>query len=88
MIPFDRLTGVPQLDQALEAGTSPVMSKCEPGDYLVVAYQDDTLFHEVYRHVPAEHEELPGIYTHMAWSREGESIVLPPVRLFATSQTS
>ena len=88
MIPLDRLTGVPQRDQALQAGTSPVSIRCEPGDYLVIAYQDDTLFHEVYRHVPAAHEKLPGADAHLAWDKNDGTIVLPTVRLFATQDVT
>ncbi len=84
MIPLDRLTGVPQRNQAVQAGTSPIQVKCEPGDYLVIAYQDDSLMHEVYRHVPASHEKLPGVYAHLAWREDDETITLPMIQLFAT----
>ncbi len=62
--------------------------RCEPGDYLVVAYQDDSLFHEVYRHVPAPHEQLPGVFAHLTWRQDGDTIYLPSIRLFATKDVT
>ena len=86
LIPLHPTTGMPQSEQAVSAGTSPIDLKCEPGDYLVVAHQDDQLFHEVYRHVPAEHEKLPGIYPHLAWNQSEDTIQLPTVVLFDTAE--
>ncbi len=88
LIPLDRVTGVPQRDQAIQAGASPIDVKCEPGDYLVIAWQNNSLFHEVYRHVPASYEQLPGVYPHLDWRQDDETISLPTIKLFTNQDVT
>jgi eukaryotic-like serine/threonine-protein kinase len=88
MIPINRMTGMPEFNLALQVGASPVRATCEPGDYLVVACRDETLFHEVYRHVPAAQEKLPRPFAHFAWGQSGDTIILPTIQLFATLEVT
>ncbi len=88
LVPMDDRSGVPQFDRKIEAGVSPIETRCEPGFYLVVAYKNDHFFHEVLRHVPARHEKLAGIYPHLAFTLDGTVAQLPPVKLFDSKSSA
>ena len=88
LVPLDDPGGRPQFAQSIDAGQAPARVKCEPGDYLVIAYLDDEWFHEVYRHVPRRDERLPGVYSHLAWTNRDGVVELPLVRLFPTSEVA
>ncbi len=80
-IPLNARSGIPEPKRKIVAGKSPATTHLPPGDYLVEAYMNDELFHEVYRHVPAQHEKLPGAYPQSAWKNDHGAIVWPTIRL-------
>ncbi len=86
LVPLHPTTRMPQPELGFDAGQSPATVSCEPGDYLVVAYQNDEVFHEVYRHVPAEHEKVGGQFDYNGFKLDGELVVWPQIRLFGTSE--
>ncbi len=84
LIPLDERSGFLAPDRAISAGTSPLRRKLEPGWYLVVAHTEDkSKFHEVYRHVPGEHEKLAGVFPFNSWRKSDEGVIeLPTITLF------
>lgn len=86
LVPLHDRSYRPDYSRRVEVGASPVTAKVPAGDYLVISYVSNDLFHEVYRHVPADHEELPGLYVHQKWTKETDgSIRLPEIRLQSTA---
>ncbi|MBM3998046.1 MAG: hypothetical protein FJ297_00645 [Planctomycetes bacterium] len=84
---LDPVHGRPRVEEIRALGATPARTELIPGDYVVVAYFDDDLFHEVQRHVPGTHEELDAEFPHKHWWRDpatGE-IVLPLIRLHRSS---
>lgn len=79
--PLDEKLAYPQPHMATGPRRSPLSVYLRPGDYLVVAYFGDGRFHEVYRHVPGNLEEVPRAYPHQRWSLDGTTVVLPEVRI-------
>lgn len=82
-VPLNSKTGVPEPENSVAAGKSPVTTKLRPGLYLVIAYSDDQLrFHEVYRQVPADLTELSHTLKHQHWTVSPEGVVeLPSIKV-------
>ncbi len=81
-IPLNDRSGIPEPKRAVKAGKSPATTNLHAGDYLVVVYSSNELFHEVYRHVPGKHEKYGGIYPHLAWTRDAQGVIAwPPIQL-------
>ena len=61
-------------------------SELVPGKYLVVAYTDEEHFHEVYRHIPVDIDDVPYALPHGFWKKlaPGE-IELSPVAIYDQS---
>jgi len=81
--PLDSYSGepVPGSRIAFRRGST-LRASLPPGDYLLVTVLDDKRFHEVYRHVPAGDENLPGAFNHLKWKRLGNGeIELPQIRI-------
>lgn len=86
MIPLDPSTGIPQPQQIVHArGRTPLNERLvPPGDYLVEVYLDDGNFHEVYRHVPDDREQLSSHAAPLGWRRDKNNpkkIRLPSVSI-------
>ncbi len=86
LIPLNAHSGKPEPERAIDVGKSPVSAHCEPGNYLVVAYKNDQLFHEVYRYLPPKHVKRSGSYPHLAWKDVDGKIAWPTIRLFSTAE--
>ncbi|ASV74518.1 Serine/threonine protein kinase PrkC, regulator of stationary phase [Thermogutta terrifontis] len=80
-IPIDQESGEPVPENATVPKKSPVLQSLLSGDYLVVAYLPDGRFHEVYRHVPRDQQEVPTIYPHRSWEWNGKKVTLPVVKI-------
>lgn len=69
-VPLSETTGEPDPKRLVRArGVSPVEEELLPGDYMVIAALDDGRFHEVFRHVPDDSEQIPGAYFHRSSKR-------------------
>jgi formylglycine-generating enzyme required for sulfatase activity len=72
--------------QVLE-GVTPLTATLDRGDYLVVAWLEDGRFHEVYRRVPRNVNDLPLQWPHKSWmnfpaqARVGAQIQWPVVNI-------
>lgn len=80
-VPLSELTGEPDPSQIIRAeGRTPLSVDLAPGDYLVVVKLDNGWFHEVYRHVPRNSENMAGIYNHQHWELQKDgSVAMPPI---------
>lgn len=68
VVPLDPKTGEPDPTKIQHAKKrTPLTMALEPADYLVVAVLDETRFHEVYRHVPAQSETTSFADLHLRW---------------------
>jgi serine/threonine protein kinase/formylglycine-generating enzyme required for sulfatase activity len=83
--------GNPLVDRPTTALASPPLRlKLDPGDYLVVAVDDQSgRFHEVFRRVPALDEKQGGGYRHQRWQfGTGGAAELAPITLPLPGVTS
>ncbi len=83
-IPLSPQDGRPEPARRIDAGTTPVTKWLPFGHYCVVAYTDQQTFHEVKRHVPdhVEDAKLAPTYRHQSWTKRGNLIELPLVKLW------
>ncbi len=83
--PLSPKTGEPVFERAVRPKpATQVEADLEPGEYLVVAVPDNNefLFHEVFRTVPAPDSGLGGMLPHLAWERNNDGTVeLPKITL-------
>jgi len=72
LIPLDPLTHRPLPEKIIHARQrTPIREKLAlPGDYLIEAYLDDGRFHEVYRRVPDDRENVCGPTAYFGWRRD------------------
>jgi hypothetical protein len=87
-VPLDERTGTPIVDRAVSTGRTPTITYLAPGDYLCVAYQDDKIFHEVLRRVPADANSVPGYYPHLSWRFEKGFVIWASIRLHDTADVT
>src|SRR5262249_32538268 len=66
----------------IRGGTTPARCRVPPGDYLVVAYFNESDFHEVFRRVPLDPAATPGGYPHTQWTLVPDgTLVLPSIKI-------
>jgi formylglycine-generating enzyme required for sulfatase activity len=76
-IPIDSNTGEPDPRNAVRVGKSPVTTRLAPGGYLVIAFTaDKKRFQEVFRQIPVDPRQTPGMFNHQVWENPGPGIVL------------
>ena len=80
---LDPATGDPLFRTAQSAqGKSPIEIALPAGDYLVVVVIPGHGFHEVFRYVPANRDQLPGAEKHLGFAFDKDGwIVLPEVEV-------
>lgn len=86
VVKIDPDTGEPdptQIQHAPKGKLTPLKMKLMPGDYLVVAVlpNDETWFHEVYRHVPGKTEGVPYTGRQFEWRLEKGVLQIRPIKL-------